>query len=53
MGGGGQGRSPKSTDVGNSEWVERVEGMRNCVCKGLEYKGASQSLGELTESSSD
>lgn len=34
--GRGQGRAPESTDVGSSEWVGRVEGMRSCMCKGLE-----------------
>ena len=32
----GQGRSPESADTGNSEWVGRVEDVRNPVCKGQE-----------------
>lgn len=45
--GRGQGRSPESADTGNSEWVGRVEDVRNPVCKGQNCEGVSRGLGEL------
>lgn len=49
--GRGQGRSPESADTGNSEWVGRVEDVRNPVCKGTfiprNCEGMSRGLGEL------